>query len=117
MNTLISNIIGLIVRAIFDSLGNNKINYCQNEINFNTLVYACNTLKGIVDLIGKKGFYSPQELAIIDIDRRFDSLLQNAIINDNFLELSENEINSFYEDCILWQKIAGTDKIINSFKL
>jgi hypothetical protein len=42
--------------------------------------------------------------------------LQNAIINENFLELSESEINSLTEDCILWQKIAGTDKIIDSLK-
>lgn len=116
MNTLISNIIGLVVRAIFDSLSFNKVNYFQNEISFNTLVYACNTLKGIVDLIGKKDFYNTQEFTIINMNDSFEKLLQKATKNCYFLELSEIEINSLREDCILWQKIAGTDKIIDSLK-
>lgn len=116
MDFLISNIIGLVVRAIFDSLSFNKANYFQNEISFNTLVYAVNSLKGIVALIGKKDFYSTQEFAIINMNDRFEKLLQDATKNCYFLELNEDEIDSLREDCIMWQKIACTDKIIDSLK-
>lgn len=109
--TTLKSVVGLVINAIFNSLTMNREDhsYPRNEIGYDTLVYAVNTLKGIVEIIGTKDFYSMEEFVIINMHTDLSKLLSKA--ENKYIELSEKEINSLYEDTEQWRKMVGTAKL------